>query len=278
MSTAATTDGNLCDLSVVSSPTLEQSLANPDFAEFIKAFAVAREHHRQSEVPTLQFPVNASLGTTFDCVDPTLREKYTASVVDFAKDSECEWNEDQLKETAIGAREGVGISAGEHDRRLWRYTSRERPRRPGKYTNRSHPLEDLTEQTIPIMGQFVKIKGRPGIIQRSQSYCSRGKCPYESRPFKEGQQAVPLGRGWAHPVLRDDSRPPEPITAIPNLCETCGHEFEGTKIFFTSIMATAPRHIYFDEEGKSTLCRAITTETRQGSGCTGDTVTELGIA
>ena len=286
MSTAVTTttDRELCDLSVVSSPTLEQSLANPDFAEFIKAFAINREHHRQSEATTLQFPVDASLGTTFDRVDPTLREKYTASVVDFAKDSECEWNEEQLKETAIGALEGVGISAGEHDRRLWRYTNRERPRPLEKYTNRSRPLEELTKQTIPKMGQLVMIEGRPGIIQRWRYFCLRSCCTIEStstsskseapksRPFKAGEKPVPYKGGWAHAKIRDNTRPPEPVTAIPSSCGTCKQSFKA--YFVTSIMGTAPQHIYFDEEGRSSFCRAITTETRQGSSCMGDTVTE----
>jgi len=284
MSTAATntTDQELCDLSVVSSPTLEQSLANPDFADFIRAFAVNREHHRQSEVPTLQFPVDASLGATFDCVDPTLREKYTASVVDFAKDSECEWNQKHLKETAIGALEGVGISAEEHDRRLWRYTSRERPRRLGKYNNRERPLEELTRQTIPKMGQLVMIEGRFGIIQRWRKYCLRPSCTIEttsskseapeSRPFKAGEKPVPYMGGWAHAKIRDNTRPPEPVTAIPTSCGTCKQSFKA--YFVTSIMGTAPQHMYFDEEGRSSLCRAITTETRQSSSCVGDTVTE----
>jgi len=165
--TAATTtiDGNLCDLSVVSSPTFEQSLANPAFSEFIKTFAVNRNHPLESETSTLRFPVDASLGTVFDRVDPTLREKYTASIVGLAKipKFECDeamrfkWSEEQMEEVAISALEDVGISAGEHDRRLGRFST--------------YYLEELTRQTIPDMGQLVEIKGRPVIVQKWQSGC-----------------------------------------------------------------------------------------------------------
>ena len=267
MSATATTtttasDGHLCDTTVLSGPTLEQLMTDPDYHDRMKVFAVDRTHHLKSEALTLMFPVDVSLGTAFDRADPALREKYIDSVVSLAQNPECEWEDEQMRETAMSVLGGVGIPAKEHDHRLGRYTKVK--------------LEELTKDTVPRMGQLVMVQGRPGIIQTWHSYCSRQTCAFRSRRFKAGQTPVPLKRGWGHPKICDNTRPPEPITAVPSSCGTCKRPFADQEMFVTSIMATAPQQVYFDDEGKSSRCRVSIVETRRGSGSTGGALTELG--
>jgi len=160
-----------------------------------------------------------------------------------------------MRETAISALEGVGIPADEHDRRLERYTT--------------YPLlGELAEGDIPKMGQLVMIEGRPGIIQTWHSFCSRPNCAFRFRPFKAGQKPVPFPsrNGWAHAKIRDDTRPPEPVPEIPSSCGTCKQPFEEEGLFDTNVMATAPQHVYFDHEGKSSRCSASVVKTGLGSG------------
>jgi len=118
---ASTTDLQLCDTTVLSGPTLEQLMTDPDYHDHMKVFAVDQKHHLSSEAPTLRFPIDVSLGRAFDRVDLTLRGKYIESVVSLAEGPKCMWEEKQMRETAISALRGVGIPAEEHDRRLeWR--------------------------------------------------------------------------------------------------------------------------------------------------------------
>jgi len=260
--TTTITNGHLCDLSVVSVPTLRQSMADPDYPTRLETFAVDRTHHLHSEAPTLIFPVDVSLGAAFDRVDLTLRIKYIDSVVSLAQNPECAWNDEQMRETAFSALGGVGIPAKEHDHRLGRYTKEK--------------LEELTKETVPRMGQLVMVQGRPGIIQTWQSYCCRQTCAFSSRPFKAGQTPVPLKRGWAHAKICDDTRPPEPITAIPSSCGTCKRPFEDQEMFVTSIMATDPQHLIFDDKGKSSRCSASVLEPGLVLGSLEDAASEVG--
>lgn len=268
MSTTATTttasDGHLCDTTVLSGPTLEQLMTDPDYHDRMKVFAVDRKHHLRSEAPTLRFPIDVSLGRAFDRVDPALREKYIDSVVSLAQNPGCEWEDEQMRETAMSVLGGVGIPAKEHDHRLGRYTKVK--------------LEELTKETVPRMGQLVMVQGRPGIIQTWHSYCGRQTCGFRPRRFEAGQTPVPLRRGWGHPKICDNTRPPEPITAVPSSCGTCKRPFGDQEMFVTSITATDPQHLYFDDKGKSSRCSASAMGTGPGSGSLKDAPVELGSA
>jgi len=261
MSITTTTNGHLCDLSVVSGPTLERLMADHEFADRMREFAVDRKHHLKRQEPTLRFPIDVSLGRAFDRVDPALREEYIDSVVSLAQSPGCEWEDEQMRETAMSVLRGLGIPAKEHDHRLGRYTKVK--------------LDELTKETVPRMGQLVMVQGRPGIIQTWHSYCCRQTCGFRSRRFEAGQTPVPLTRGWGHPKICDNPRPPEPITAVPSSCGTCKRPFGDQEMFVTSITATDPQHLYFDDKGKSSRCSASVVETGLGSGSLEDAPLEL---
>ena len=85
----------MCDLSVVSGPPLERLMADHEFADRMREFAVDRKHHLKRQEPTLRFPIDVSLGTAFDRVDPTLRDNYIESVVGLAENPECMWKKNR---------------------------------------------------------------------------------------------------------------------------------------------------------------------------------------
>ena len=88
-----------CDHTIATGSTLAELSRESGFADFVSAYAQGRESSittTASGAP-LTFPSDATVGATFDSVDPALRQKFRANILDLLEDSRCQRSKKQLE-------------------------------------------------------------------------------------------------------------------------------------------------------------------------------------
>jgi hypothetical protein len=243
--------------SLLDDESLNYRAALTNWAKF-RQTSVNTESSDKPPTRTMKFPVDATVGSALDRVDPGMRVDYVKNIVDYAKAPSCVLTPADLEQCAASILTGKlqSCNVNAMDSRLEELSkipvlSAATLQLPdGKWTESSGRLVRLAD-------------GRIGMVTRYETECSRRGCM--DRTFRDLQITVPYNDGWGHKPQALSEIASGTIASYTATCTACPEALQTHQLIFTSWMNGEPEH-FVPGDGKGYTCRNLGQEVRSNSG------------